>query len=338
MVRGVGMTGSRPWTQPTIVVLVAVALSAVATPVPVAAASRPLVVPGRSEAVYRVGIRTETFVDTTRPTAPHNGVPGAPTRTLRTIVLYPTRSRSVPGPVPDAPPVRGRFPLVVVVHGASTGPASNVPVLEQVAAAGYVVVMPKFPLTGEGTPGGPDPADYVNEPADVSFVIDALLGLTHDRHSVYQHTINGHRIAVLGLSLGGSAALALGYDTCCIDRRIDAVVSVSGAKAFPGLPEFPGTYSYPPTPLLLVRGAPPFDFAAPLSAPIFAEAHAPKFLLTVTNGVHVPLLVNDAGGRTSLRAVTAFFDRYLKSRHRALGVLLDQGQDPSIATLQAVTH
>jgi predicted dienelactone hydrolase len=224
------------------------------------------------------------------------------------------------------------------VHGASTGPASNVPVLEQLAAAGYVVAMPKFPLTGEGTPGGPDPADYVHEPADVSFVINALLALTHDRHSVYHRTIRRHRIAVLGLSLGASAALALGYGTCCIDRRVDAVVSVSGAKTVPGLPAFPGTYSYPPTPLLLVRGAAPFDFAASFSEPVFAEAHAPKFLLTVTNGVHVPVLVNDAGGRTSLRAVTAFFDRYLKSRHHALTVLLDQGRDPSIATLRAVTR
>ncbi len=153
MVRGLALTGSRRWAQPAMVVLVAVALSAVATPVPVAAASRPLVVHARSEVVYGVGIRTETFVDTTRPTSPHNGVPGAPTRTLRTIVLYPTRSRSEQDPVPDAPPVQGHFPLVVVVHGASTGPASNVPVLEQVAAAGYVVVMPKFPLTGEGSVG-----------------------------------------------------------------------------------------------------------------------------------------------------------------------------------------
>src|SRR5450631_3832750 len=36
------MTGTRRWAQPAVVVLVAVALSAVATPVPVAAASRPL--------------------------------------------------------------------------------------------------------------------------------------------------------------------------------------------------------------------------------------------------------------------------------------------------------
>jgi len=42
--------------------------------------------------------------------------------------------------------------------------------------------------------------------------------------------------------------------------------------------------------------APPFDFASSFSAPIFTEAHPPKFLLTVTNGVHVPLPVNDAGG------------------------------------------
>ncbi len=259
-------------------------------------------------------------------------------RTLQTIVLYPTRSSSTTDPVPDAPPVRRHFPLVVVVHGASTGPASNIPVFKQLAAAGYVVAMPKFPLTGESTPGGPDPADYLSEPADITFVISALLGLTHDPHSVYHRTIRPNRVAVLGLSLGASAALALAYDNCCIDPRVDAIVSVSGAKTVPALPAFPGSYPYPPTPLLLIRGALPFDFAAPFSAPIFAEAHAPKFLLTVTNGIHVPLLVNDPGGRTSLRVIIAFFDRYLKSRHHALKILLDQGNDPPIAILQAVTH
>jgi dienelactone hydrolase len=293
---------------------------------------------GRSSAVYGVGIRNETFVDKTRPTSSHNGVPGAATRTLRTIVLYPTLDNANDAPVPDAAPAPRSFPLVVVVHGASTGPAANVPVLEQLAAAGYVVAMPKFPLTGEDTVGGPDPADYVNEPADISFVIDRLLRLTKDPRSVYHGKIRPHHVAVLGLSLGASAAVAVGYGTCCIDERVDAVVAVSGAKAFPGLPAFPGTYSYPPTPLLLVRGTPPSDFAASFSEPIFAEAHAPKFLLTVTNGQHVPLLADDPGGRTSLRAVIAFFDRYLESRHHALDVLLDQGQDPSIATLRAVTR
>ena len=125
-----------------------------------------------------MGIHNDTFVDTTRPTPTHNGVPGAPSRTLQTIVLYPTRDGSSEVPVPDATPARRRFPLVVVVHGASTGPVANVPIFTQLAAAGYVVAMPKFPLTGEGTPGGPDPADYVNEPADISFVITQLLNLT----------------------------------------------------------------------------------------------------------------------------------------------------------------
>lgn len=87
-----------------------------------------------------------------------------------------------------------------------------------------------------------------------------------------------------------------------------------------------------------MRGSPPSDFAASFSEPMFAEAHAPKFLLTVTNGQHVPLLVDDPRGRTSLRAVIAFFDRYLKSGPHALEVLLDQGQDPWIATLRAVTR
>ena len=287
---------------------------------------------------YGVGTRTETFVDGSRPTPPHNGLNGAATRTLPTIVLYPTRDGPPGDVVQAARPIRRQFPLVVVIHGASTGPTSNVGVLRQVAAAGYVVAMPKFPLTGDPTPGGIDSADSVNEPADVSFVVDQLLRLTHDPHSSYHHVIRRDDVGVIGLSLGGSPALALGYNTKYIDHRIDAVVAVSSAKTVPGLPAFAGTYTYPPTPLLLIRGTPPGDFAAGFSDQIFAEAHAPKFLLTVTNGQHVPPLVDDAGGRASVRAAIACLDRYLKSRHHGLGVLFDQARDPSVATLQSVTR
>ena len=119
------------------------------------------------------------------------------------------------------------------------------------------------------------------------------------------------------MSLGGAAAVALGYNTCCTDHRVDAIVAVSGAETVPGLPAFPGTYTYPRTPLLLIRGTLPFDFVAPYSEPIFAAAQAPKFLLTVTNGQHVPIVVDNAGGQTSWRAVIAFLGRYVKSRRHA---------------------
>jgi fermentation-respiration switch protein FrsA (DUF1100 family) len=288
--------------------------------------------PAARRTPYGVGVRTETFVDSSRPTPPHNGLAGAATRSLTTIVLYPTREASAGAVAPAARPVRRRFPLVVVIHGASTGPGSNVGVLKQVAAAGYVVAMPKFPLTGAMTPGGVDPSDYVNEPADVSFVIDQLLRLTHDPRSVYHQLIRRDDVGVIGLSLGGSPALALGYNAHSLDNRVEAVIAASSAKTVPGLPAFAGTYTYPPTPLLLIRGG-PADFAAGFSDQIFAEAHAPKLLLTITNGQHVPLLVDDAGGHASVRAVIAFLNRYLKSRHDALEVLFDQARDPRVATL-----
>ena len=107
---------------------------------------------------YAVGVRTETFVDSSRPTDPSNGAPGKPSRTLRTLVLYPAQGEASDRDVPDAPPAAeaAPFPLIEFSHGfTASGPAYTL-LLRQFAAAGYVVAAPTFPLSSGGTPGGPN--------------------------------------------------------------------------------------------------------------------------------------------------------------------------------------
>src|SRR5262245_53151168 len=65
-----------------------------------------------------VGVRSFTLVDSTRPTPPHNGLPGLPSRTLPTQVWYPAVGAAGAEPVPQAPLAPGGpFPLVLNSHG-----------------------------------------------------------------------------------------------------------------------------------------------------------------------------------------------------------------------------
>jgi len=63
-------------------------------------------------------------------------------------------------------------------------PADYAPLLRAIASAGYVVAAPIFPLTNTHALGGPNEADLVNQPRDVSFVITKLLALNGSKRPV----------------------------------------------------------------------------------------------------------------------------------------------------------
>ena len=67
------------------------------------------------------------------------------------------------------------FPTLVFSHGLGGTPESYRPLLEDIAAAGYFVVAPPYPLSNARSPGEPTVADVPNQPADASFVLDQVL-------------------------------------------------------------------------------------------------------------------------------------------------------------------
>src|SRR5207248_3269789 len=114
---------------------------------------------------------------------------------------------------------------------------------------GYVVAAPTFPLSNGNAPGGPNASDYVNQPADVSFVITRLLALDDD--APLRREIDGKRIGVSGHSLGAITTLGVAANSAVQDRRIDAAVPISGLELPFGSGSF---FSTPTPPLLLVHG------------------------------------------------------------------------------------
>jgi dipeptidyl aminopeptidase/acylaminoacyl peptidase len=273
-----------------------------------------------------VGVRTETFVDESRPTSANGTYPGAPDRTLETTVWYPAKGTPGPAEQPGAPAANGhRFPLLVFAHGfTASGPAYGL-LLRRIASAGFVVAAPTFPLSNGSAPGGPRLLDYVNQPADVSFVIDEMLRLDRERSSPYAGLVRRQRIAAAGHSLGGVTTIGLLND-CCIDRRIDAFIPMSGIEVpFPD-----GAFSYDrKAPLLLVHGEDDATVPYAGSLNVFAEARTPKYLLTLVDGSHVPFA--PAQAEAIVTGIVHFLDRYLNGRDSSIRLLLQDGNVPGVA-------
>ena len=269
---------------------------------------------------YAVGRRSIELVDPSRPTAadPARDLPAEPDRTLPVLLLYPAEGDPIEvEPIDEAPVAEGDFPLVVFAHGrGGSGPASERRIREW-ARAGYVVAAPTFPLTS-GPEGGV--ADYVNQPADLSFVIDALLDLP-DEDPLAAH-VDSDAVAAAGHSLGAITTIGLGLNSCCQDERIDAIVELSGMRiGFPG-----GDYEdLGSVPFLAVHGAQ--DAVVPVSGSdsLFADAPGPAAYLRLAEGDHSSYLITE--GELVDAVVVGFLHDWLlddPSRWQGLGELVEE--------------
>ncbi|HIE92267.1 MAG TPA: hypothetical protein EYQ83_05160 [Acidobacteria bacterium] len=163
---------------------------------------------------FDVGQKDFVFVDGTRPTDENRGFPGKPDRTFPTTIWYPENSDAA-------------HPLIIHSHGIVSS-RSEVPYLaEQLASYGYVVAAADYPLTSGSTPGGANARDVVNQAADVSFLIDSVLGLGHDARP-FGGAIDTSRIGLTGYSLGGLTTSVTTYHPRWREPRIQAAVSIAG--------------------------------------------------------------------------------------------------------------
>jgi len=160
---------------------------------------------------------TETFVDSSRPTAPTGTVAmPAPQRTLPTTIY-----------LPDG---EGPSPLIVFSHGLGGGPQKFTEIHRAWAEAGYVVAAPRFPLTSDANPDHrTDAGDLVQQPADITFVLDELLAAAAGDVGPLAGRIDPERVGAAGLSLGGATTYGLLMNDCCIDPRVRAAVVMAGA-------------------------------------------------------------------------------------------------------------
>lgn len=158
---------------------------------------------------HGVGVTTIELEDVSRPTESSGDVPGSPTRKLTVEVWYPAdagvqspEARDVPVDDDGAP-----YPLVVFAHGLSGARRQSASFAQHLASHGYVVASPDFPLSNLATPGGPRLLGVLQQPGDVSFIVDSLWARSDTPGDQFEGAIEGHSVAVSGHSLGGLTAL-----------------------------------------------------------------------------------------------------------------------------------
>ncbi len=281
-------------------------------------------VPVSAVAAKQLRVRhvTMTFVDRSRPTDDPTGARSADSRTLVTEVYIPRG----PGP----------YPLVVFAHGNAGNPGKLTQLLSAWARAGYVVVAPTFPLTNDLTDAPSVIVDFVNQPADVSFVIDRVLRQAKRRHSALYHRIDARHIGLAGHSLGGGTAYAVAFNACCRDRRIDAIVAMDAVR----LPFGDNAYAFRGRPLLLIHitGDPVVPFGT--SESIYAAAAPPKYLMALNQGIHFEPFENAPSPHDGavIKATTAFWNGYLKGRRAARRHIVAAGTQPGLSRVTAQIH
>ena len=122
----------------------------------------------------------------------------------------------------DAPVADGRYPLVLVSHGAGGSVGTLGWIAGHLAASGFIVAGPNHPGTTTGDLAAADAVRIWERPEDLSALLTALVD-----DPLWGPHIDDRRIGAMGFSLGGHSVLAMAgvrvnrnlYAQYCDDNR-----------------------------------------------------------------------------------------------------------------------
>lgn len=278
--------------------------------------------PPTADAPIAVGTTTIDLVDPTRSTDARGNTPSSEVRPLRVVVRYPTAGMASENEFPDAAP-SGKSPLIVFAHGYNVSTDTYATLLHDLAASGFIVAAIEFPLTSSAYPGNPIEMDLVNEPADISFVIDSLLAGTPP--APLAGAITKTKVGVIGHSDGAMAVLLTAYAPRYVDPRIGMVVSMAG-----GYDTYGGTwFSASSAPLLVIHGT--LDEITPYSMSeelVAMDPHGVMFV-AVEGASHLGSAIAPGYEPAIARVVSESFAwRLLGSTNAATSALVDADVPP----------
>ena len=251
----------------------------------------------KSPGPYQVGETTLNLFDTSRPTAPNGTYSGDSSgRSLITEVWYPK---------PEAGKPNGPYPLIVFAHGFMAFRTQSTRLCKHLASHGYFVVSPDFPLSGMAgytyNRGGPDIADVINQPGDITFLINTFLGYSNTAGNQFAGMIDPEKIGMTGHSLGGLTTI-LASEGMKADPRIKAAVPLSPIACF--LEQEYYNFGQQ-VPVMVMTGTKdlitPFDSNATLT---YANLKPPKYLVGIKGGTHVGFIDMDVEESAALKAFT----------------------------------
>lgn len=173
-----------------------------------------------------VTVTDVVLVDTRRPTPANREAPALPTRTLPTRVWAPTQ--------PTGEPHR----LLLFSHGFLSQRDGGAAMAAHLAGRGFVVMAPTFPLTTLRAEGGPQVRDVVNQPGDLSFLLDTAAAWNAEPGHALHGRVRTDDVGAFGVSLGGLTSTLAAYHPTLADPRIRHVVSIAGPLAMLAQPFF----------------------------------------------------------------------------------------------------
>lgn len=260
-----------------------------------------------------------TLVDTSRTTNATADAPELPSRTLATTII-----------VPEAP---GPFPLIILDHGLVGSSSKLSRLATSWARAGFVVALPTFPLTSDLNPDAlAHENDVVNQPGDVSFVIDSVLAMNGDDSSPLFGRVDAAHIGVAGHSLGASTVYGVALNTCCLDERIGAAIILSGVVEVS-----PGTADYSrQLPVLIVHADTDPELPIAGDQAVYDELAGPKWFVTLLGGDHTTGFENPDSPYNDVVAATTtdFWNEYLAAVPGSLDALRAEAVVDGVSTLQ----
>lgn len=196
---------------------------------------------------------------------------GLPYRDFETKVWFPKSQE------------KKRYPLIVYSHGFMSDRNDIDYINQALSSRGFIVLAANYPLTSRSTGDAVFMPDVVNQPDDISFLLNQIINSTTNIGQQFSHLIDTDKIGVMGYSLGGLTSTLAAYHPDKKDGRIKAVVSIAGPsamleKAF---------YQTNRIPFLMIAGT--LDHVTPYDdhATVILDRIDNSALITIKGGSHM---------------------------------------------------
>jgi dienelactone hydrolase len=240
---------------------------------------------------HAVGVATLELVDASRPIAPNGEFAGAPERVITVELWYPAAGSAV-DEQRDAAVDRGPYPLIIFAHGFTGTRIQSAQYTRHLASHGYIVAAPDFPGSFGGAGGGPRLRAVIDQPADVSFVIDELLIRNEEPEGLLAGSIDAERIGMTGHSLGGLTTMMTTFGPLA-DERIDAVLPISPPGCFFG-DDFAGAST---TPVMVLGGSEELIVDPSSIRRAYDVANRPRYFVELNGADHIKFADVDLNDR-----------------------------------------
>jgi dienelactone hydrolase len=263
--------------------------------------------------VFPVGKIGGIAIDTARGVAARSPSPAASTRKLPIEIWYP----AVSGPISSqdtfwALARGGHFPLVVFAPGFDSNPDTYQPFLHAIAAQGFIVAAPVFPIEASiagAAPASRSNAEILNQMYDMSAVISQMLAYARQPGNFLGAAMSQTQIGIIGHSDGAMTVAGMTMSTSYNDPRIKAAIVMNGAGPL-GL-----TWNKRKVVPTMVEQSTGDPYNAPSNSQwLFSHVTGSRDYLTVDGPYHIwPLIGNDEVSDLVRRSVITNLDLTLKS-------------------------